>query len=172
MARAMAQKERERKQAVGHYHPPAASDGAKPDLKVRPLQNIASTNSEWCVAYKGAVGGGRILRNSRVNRKQAVGHHHPLAASDGAKPDLKVRLRVELLKGALCAYIIKTTKLLVETRVNPRQWGTTIRRPRRTAPSQTRRCVDAAPSTPVCVCYLPVTRSASLFQVQGLGLMG
>jgi len=35
VARAMAQKERERKQAVGHHHPPAASDGAKPDCKVR-----------------------------------------------------------------------------------------------------------------------------------------
>ena len=35
VARAMAQKERERKQAVGHHHPPVTADGAKPDSKVR-----------------------------------------------------------------------------------------------------------------------------------------
>ena len=31
-----------------------------------PLHNIAIINCVWCMAYKGAVGGGRILRNSRA----------------------------------------------------------------------------------------------------------
>jgi len=34
--------------------------------EIWPSHEIAITNSAWCMAYKGGVGGGRILRNSNA----------------------------------------------------------------------------------------------------------